>query len=245
MHQIFVLIFSWIFLVGSSSASTSKVASPSPRQQFEAEVTGLYQQLELAQYNLSYDAFELAIIGYSNLREQGQLDRQSLLTIIDFSKSSSEKRFLTIDLDKKQVLFYTHVAHGKNSGDEMAQAFSNRMHSLQSSLGFYKTASTYIGNHGYSMRLDGLEPQFNSRARDRAIVVHPADYVSKRFRQKYGRIGRSWGCPALPPEVSQRIIDTIKNGSCLFIYSPDKNYLSHSTLLDVNAAMSFFLEQIA
>lgn len=201
--------------------------------------------MHLSNYNLSYNAFQQGVIGYCNLLETGEVETSTPLTIIDFSLPSSERRFFTIDLKEKRLLFYTHVAHGRNSGLVEATKFSNTVNSLQSSLGFYKTAETYTGQHGYSLMLDGLEPGYNSNARKRAIVIHPANYVSRSFLRQHGRMGRSWGCPALSPEVSKEIIDTIKDGSCLFIYAPDENYSTTSSLLNIYAALSVFLEQFA
>ncbi|RYG34159.1 MAG: murein L,D-transpeptidase catalytic domain family protein, partial [Chitinophagaceae bacterium] len=155
-----------------------------------------------------------------------------VLTIVDFSLPSNEKRLFVIDVEEEKVLFNTYVAHGRGSGEKMAQRFSNVPESFQSSLGFYSTSSTYQGKHGYSLRLSGLEPGFNNLAEERAIVIHSADYVSEGFIRTKGYLGRSWGCPALPEKLNKPIIDEIKNGSCLFIYSPNNNYLKKSKLLN-------------
>jgi hypothetical protein len=159
------------------------------------------------------------------------LKNKNLITIIDYSKPSSEKRFCVIDLVNKQVLYNCFVAHGKNSGDNFANSFSNLQNSLQSSLGFYLTAETYTGENGYSMKLDGLEKKINDNAREREIVIHGADYVCQDYIDKYGRLGRSWGCPALPLELSREIIDKISNGSCLFIYAADDFYKKKSNFI--------------
>lgn len=164
---------------------------------------------------LSFEIFDKAIIGY---RQIENLKKKNILTIIDYSKPSTEKRFYVIDIEKKQLLISTFVAHGKNTGDIEALSFSNQPNSLQSSLGFFLTAETYEGQNGYSMKLDGLEKGINDNARTREIVIHGADYVSEEYISKYGRLGRSWGCPALPMELSREIIDLISRGSCLFVY---------------------------
>jgi hypothetical protein len=155
----------------------------------------------------------------------------TLLSIIDFSKPSTEKRYYLIDLANKTLLYNTYTSHGVNTGEDLAMSFSNKEGSRKSSLGFYLTAETYEGKHGTSLKLDGLERGFNHRARRRYIVIHSADYVTDSFIKENGRLGRSWGCPALPPDVTQDIIQKIKNGSVLFIYGDDDDYLSNSKLL--------------
>ncbi len=147
----------------------------------------------------------------------------SIITIIDMTKASTEKRLWVINTNNDSVLINTYVAHGKNSGDNYAVRFSNVPHSLMTSEGFYLTLNTYIGSHGYSLRLRGLEKDKNSNAEKRAIVMHGAWYVSEDFIKQYGRLGRSWGCPAVPDEEAKKIIDLIKNGSLLFIYTGKKD----------------------
>lgn len=146
----------------------------------------------------------------------------SILTIIDYTKASHRERLFVIDLKNIKLVFTTLVAHGKNSGVHYATRFSNKNRSLMSSPGFYRTAETYYGKHGYSLKLDGLEEGVNDHARERLIVIHGADYVSTDFINKHGRIGRSWGCPALPLHLTKEVIDLIKEGSCLFIYTDDE-----------------------
>lgn len=176
----------------------------------------------------SKEVLDLAMEGWGKL---GQNLRSQILTVIDFSLPSTAKRLWVIDPVKGLILHHTVVAHGRNSGELLAKNFSNRPESYQSSLGFYKTGETYQGKHGYSLRLDGLEKGFNDQARSRAIVIHGADYAKEEFAKSTGRLGRSLGCPALPPELSARVIDLIKNGSLLFIYGKDPNYLTQSELL--------------
>lgn len=185
-----------------------------------------------ADHKLEFNAFSTALRGFENLKKAGMLDQDShLLTICDFSMSSNSKRLWVIDLNEKKVLFNSLVAHGKNTGEEFAQNFSNTESSYQSSLGFYITDATYQGDNGYSLRLLGMDKGFNDAALKRAVVIHGADYVSDEFAAVHKRIGRSWGCPALPKALSQPIINTIKGKNCLFIYYPDQKYLSSSEWL--------------
>jgi len=177
---------------------------------------------------LDYQIFENAMESL----EEMEYSNEDIVTIIDFSKPSTEKRLFILDLEKQKILYHTYVAHGKNTGQNVATKFSNNKGSNQSSLGLFRTAESYQGKHGYSLRLDGLEKGFNDNARSRAVVMHSASYVSEGFIQKHGRLGRSWGCPALPVELSKEIIDLIKEGSCLYIYADDSNYLENSILSD-------------
>jgi hypothetical protein len=177
---------------------------------------------------LPYNIFNTAILGY---RLTDNIKKKSIITIIDFSRPSTEERFLVIDLVNRRILYKCFVAHGKNSGENFAKSFSNQSESLMSSLGFYLTGETYSGKNGYSLRLDGLENGINDHARVREIVIHGASYVSGEFIKKYGRLGRSWGCPALPLELTKEIIDLISGGSCLFIYGDDNFYKENSTYL--------------
>lgn len=165
---------------------------------------------------VSYEIFNSAIVGY---RKIDNIKKKNILTIIDYSKPSDKDRFFVIDLENKKLLFKCLVAHGKNSGESIATSFSNQSGSLKSSLGFFLTAETYVGDNGYSLRLDGLEKGINDSARFRDIVIHGADYVNRKFIEENGRLGRSWGCPALPLEVSKEIINIISEGSCLYVYA--------------------------
>ena len=174
---------------------------------------------------ISSEVFSRALLGYNHIEN---IKKKNIITIIDFSLASTEKRFFVIDLENKKLLYKCLVAHGKNSGENLANSFSNESGSLKSSLGFYLTAEIYTGINGYSLKLDGLEKNINDNARAREIVIHGADYVSEKFITQYGRLGRSWGCPALPPEILKEVVDKISNGSCLFIYADDKFYKENS-----------------
>ena len=191
----------------------------------------LFNSLTGDRDKLSRDVFNLAYTGYRKLLSAKLISKSNLLTIIDFSRASREKRLWVIDLTIHKILYHELVAHGKNSGMQYASKFSNIPETNMSSLGFYVTGKTYTGKHGLSLYLDGMEKDFNNNASARSIVMHPATYVSTDFIRKYGRIGRSFGCPSLPVNMAGDIIETLKEGSCLFIYYPDENYLANSMLL--------------
>jgi hypothetical protein len=192
----------------------------------------LYNTINLQEYGLSHDAFTYAWKGYQYLLSKKRISKSNLLTICDFSQSSIRKRLYIIDVENATLLINTYVAHGKNSGGEYATKFSNTPESLQSSLGFYVTQQTYTGEHGLSLRINGVDPGFNDKALARSIVVHGAAYVDPARAKAGVFMGRSYGCPAVPEKESDKIITTIKNGSCLFIYHPGKNYLLNSKILN-------------
>lgn len=191
----------------------------------------IYDSLQLNNLGLSKEAFVEGLKGYGVLRSQGKLNNDSIISIVDFSLPSTQKRLFVIDLENFKLLFNTYVAHGHNSGKEYANHFSNAPDSHMSSLGFYVTQDTYYGEHGLSLRLEGEEKGINDNAESRAIVVHPADYVSEKTVASLGFLGRSFGCPALPKKMAMPIIKTIKDGSCFFVYSDSDQYVSRSTLL--------------
>ena len=191
----------------------------------------LYDSLKLNEYGLSKQALEYAYKGYQKLEDKGLIKTPGILTICDFTKSSFEKRMFVLDVVNYRLLVNTYVAHGKNSGVEYAKKFSNQMRSLASSLGFFITKNIYFGKHGLSLKLAGLEPGFNDKAEKRAVVVHGAPYIGDR-RLQYQYMGRSFGCPAVPQSVAPTVINLIKDGTCLFIYHPSKNYLRGSRILN-------------
>jgi hypothetical protein len=173
---------------------------------------------------------ELALRAYECGQESGTFEKP-LLTVIDYSLPSTERRLWVIDVSRRRVLFHELVAHGENSGGNWATNFSNRLGSRQSSLGLFRTEETYVGGHGVSLRLEGLEPGVNDRAMQRKIVMHGADYVDLGVAAQLGRLGRSWGCPALPRPASRRVIEHIKGGSAVFAYYPDRRWLGQSQFL--------------
>jgi len=180
----------------------------------------------------NYDVLQLGIIGYSQLSKTGKIQQGKPFTIIDYSLPSAKKRIWVIDMETGTILHHDFVSHGRNSGELLAQKFSNVHSSYMSSLGFFFTGETYQGKHGYSLRLDGIEKEFNGNARERAIVIHGANYAHEEFVHHTGRLGRSLGCPALPEKVVSQIIDLIKEKSLIFIYGNDPEYLRKSTLLN-------------
>ena len=184
------------------------------------------------QFNINQQAVQMALIGYQKLRSLGKLANVQYLTIADFSKPSNEERLFVIDMNIMQVVVKSLVAHGRNSGKKMANQFSNQYASFQSSLGFYITGGIYKGKHGASLILEGVEKGINDQAKERAIVIHGADYVSNQLIQQQGYIGRSLGCPAVPNNQVTQIINTIKGASCLFVYAPTHQYLSQSQLVN-------------
>ena len=181
---------------------------------------------------------EMAMQAASCATSAGDVTRASTLTIIDYSRPSTEPRLWVLDLVRRRVLFTELVAHGRGSGELMATRFSNEEGSHASSLGLFVTGDPYQGAHGYSLRLRGLEPGVNDQAFDRAIVMHPAPYVDAAFAKGAGRLGLSWGCPALRPGIATQVIDTIKSGSLVFAYFPDQDWLARSKYLGSCAAGS-------
>lgn len=180
-----------------------------------------------------FEIFRKAMIGFYNLKADNKVNPlNQILTIVDFSLSANKERLWVIDLKESQVLYHTLVAHGRNTGNEFAAKFSNIPNSFMSSIGFYVTGETYHGKHGLSLRLDGMEENYNGNARDRAVVMHGADYVSQAFIKQAGRLGRSLGCPAVPMALHKDIISALANKTCLFIYHPSEDYKTDSQLAD-------------
>jgi L,D-transpeptidase-like protein len=180
---------------------------------------------------VSQEVLELALNATSCAATSGAIDAPPTLTLIDYSRPSVEPRLWVFDLATGDLLFRELVAHGRNTGDNLATKFSNEMDSRQTSLGLFVTDDPYVGSNGYSLRLDGLDVGFNDRARDRAIVMHGAPYVDARLAATQGRIGRSWGCPALRPAIASKVIDRIRGGSVIFSYYPDQEWLQSSRFL--------------
>ena len=216
-------------LIAGGPVNSKKAAKAAA---FAEEVNNLNEQIDLKEVGLTKKAFEYALKGYNYLLDHHWLNKTGILTICDLSQSSRNKRLYILDLDTKTVLVNTYVAHGRNSGGEFARSFSNNPSSHKSSLGFYITQGIYYGNNGLSLRIRGMERGFNDRAGSRGVVVHGSEYVGPDFLEMNRFCGRSYGCPAVPADESETIIDLIKEGSCLFIYHPTKRYISRSKILN-------------
>jgi hypothetical protein len=211
----------------SDSLLKSKTAEPPVTS--ASVLKSVYDSLHLNLKGLSNQAYDYAKQGLDKLIAEGRIINDSIISIVDFSQPSNIKRLFVIDLKNYKVLFNTLVAHGRNSGREIAASFSNQNESYKSSPGFYITSETYEGKNGYSLKLEGIEYGINNNAFERGIVIHGADYVSDNFVNMQGYIGRSQGCPAVPIAANRPIINTIKNGTCLFMYHP--SYISRSAIL--------------
>lgn len=217
----------YIFSETKNVKEIAEVIKTNPENKEET----IYNSLNSNQFALpKLESFTEALKGFYILKEKG-LVTKNILTLIDFSMSSNSKRLWVIDLTTNTILYNSLVAHGRNTGNEFATSFSNSAQSFKSSLGFYATGEIYSGKHGKSLKLDGLEKGINSNARERAVVIHGAEYVSNSFIQNNKRLGRSLGCPALPLELTDKIIQTIKDKSCLFIYFPSETYKVASKLV--------------
>ena len=190
----------------------------------------LYDSLHLQEMGMNREALKYAYRGQQKLVDEGKIENSNILTVCDFTQPSDAKRLYIIDVRNFKVLLNTYVAHGRNSGGLYAQRFSNRASSLESSLGFYITKGTYRGKHGLSLKLEGEDKGYNDRALARGIVVHGASYIGDEWLG--GKMGRSFGCPAGPSRMAPKVIDLIKNGTCLFIYHPLKSYLHGSNVLN-------------
>jgi L,D-transpeptidase catalytic domain len=231
-----VIILSAILLVISTSFSNKNGVEETPEKEptfsFNQYAVQLYECVNDAEININ--AFNIALKGYYKLLSENEICNKKYLTIVDMSKSSNADRFYVVDMEKQQLVYKSLVAHGRNTGEEFASSFSNEQSSYQTSLGFYITAETYDGKRGFSMKLDGLEYS-NNNARDRGVIIHGADYVSEKFITENGRLGRSLGCPSLPMDSFTEVVEMLKEGSCVFVYYPQKYYLSKSKLVNSNS----------
>lgn len=228
------LLLSPVFMSGTLRVSTTaeRNAAITIDEALTKESAVLYDSLRLDEFGLNEKAFQYAWRGYQYLLEKGKLANADYLSICDFSQSSRNKRLYIIDLAGMTIFKNTYVAHGRNSGGEFAKYFSNDPKSHKSSLGFYVTGKTYVGQHGLSLNIDGIEKGINDKAMYRRIVLHGSDYVGDDFLGANPFSGRSYGCPAVPACETDTIVNTIKEGSCLFIYYPSGNYLKRSKILN-------------
>lgn len=228
-----VIFFTFLFAdhVSSSTGPAKAIKKVSLAINTTASGLMVYDSLQLGGLGLSQEAFTYGMNGFQNLLEQGRLKNDSVIAIVDFSLPSCQKRLFIIDVRNARLLFNTLVSHGKNSGTLNATSFSNKLNSYKTSLGFYITDNTYIGEHGLSLRLRGTEKGINDNAMSRAIVMHGADYVNEALIDRQGYIGRSLGCPAIPISVHREVIRTMADGACLFLYSDNKHYITKSKML--------------
>jgi hypothetical protein len=218
-----LLGFSWPFSWFSSSTNPTTPGSG-------AWLNKQMQILKSQARNIDDKVLRLSLIAYANARKQGLANKQ-LLTVIDYSKPSTVQRLWVFDLKNNKTLFNTWVSHGKNSGGLKPTSFSNSQGSLKSSFGLFLTASPYIGGNGYSLRLRGLERGVNDNAYVRNVVVHGAWYANPDIIKQYGQLGRSWGCPAVSSNLARPLINTIKENTLVFVYYPDRSWLSKSKFL--------------
>ena len=202
---------------------------------FNQVAFNLYSHMKLQDTGLSFEVFDKALIGYYNMRRNGEVSNKPYITIVDFAKSSNTKRLWVVDVEKKELLFNTYVSHGRNSGQEFAESFSNKSESFMSSIGFYVTENTYYGKHGLSLKLEGMDKGFNTNAKDRCIVMHGAEYATEAFIEQAGRLGRSLGCPAIPMEEHEDIIKAVQGGTAMYVHANTdqytSQYLDHATAM--------------
>ena len=210
----------------TTTRSSSPLIPADPAAAMSSVCRQLYADMQLDSM-VDYTAFEQAITGAQAIERRNK----DIITLIDFTKPSTEERLYVLDIRHKRLLFSSLVSHGKNSGGNYATSFSNKVNSYKSSLGFFVTENTYQGKNGYSLVLNGLEKGINDRARERAIVMHGAAYADPSVVSRGGRLGRSFGCPAVPQKLSRPIIDAIKGGSVMYIYAETPDYLAHSSVL--------------
>lgn len=221
------ILLSFLILFSSENISPNESISESEETDFHLQF--IYSRL--SDESLNFEAFRLAYKGFIKIHSEELLFNDSIITVIDYSKPSNVERLYILDIKNVKILEKSLVAHGQSTGSLIPESFSNVCQSHKSSLGFYITENTYLGKHGYSLRIEGLEKGINDNAKKRAIVFHGAQYVSRKYISKYGRIGRSFGCPALPLEKNREIIDLIKHRTCVFIYHPSSNYLKASRFI--------------
>ena len=230
---------------GETSRSARSCLPERPEYiEFRDHIDSLYGGAGL-EGSLDYAVFELALIGYYNMLADSLIERESIITIIDYTVPSTEERLFVVDLVAGELLYASLVSHGLNTGENYAEDFSNTPGSLQTSLGFYITGIDYYGEHGGALKLSGVDTLYNDNAMKRCIVMHGAWYCSEEFIEEHGRLGRSWGCPVLPLEVSAEIIDAVKDGTCMFVYSDDDEYLENSIYLEIDGAVQEFGERNA
>jgi hypothetical protein len=235
-----------ILIVGMLGIASLSVADPEPkpldaREVFLSFADSFYDCVK--ESKISYKALQYGLKGYHHLKSNSKLKKKTHLTIVDFSLSSSEERMFIIDVEKNEIVHKSLVAHGMETGDLDAVTFSNEHDSHMSSLGFYITGRVYRGKHEESIKLHGLERGFNDNAYDRGVVIHRADYCDRDFLESNSNVlGRSYGCPAVPFNEYDKLLNMVRDGSCFFIYYPDKDYLRESRMVNSSKGYENFLE---
>lgn len=232
LHISSIVLFLGLLVLQSNAENNLSLVNTNPNT--ADYIRSIYNKINFCTASvLNPLVFERAYRGFVNLKSAQKLNKdKNIIAICDYSLSANQNRLWVIDLNSNKVLFNTLVAHGQGTGEEFASSFSDREGSHQSSLGFFITGQTYIGGHGLSLHLHGMDQGFNAAAYDRAIVLHGASYVSESFIQQNKRLGRSWGCPAVSEKLSTEMIETLKEGTCFFAYFPDDNYLKTSFWLN-------------
>jgi L,D-transpeptidase catalytic domain len=223
-----------VFVAFGAEVVAKSGSKPSAASGANASRHAEWRTADLA--GLSAGVFDLAIGAAECAERSRDVGDVPTLTVIDYSRPSTEKRLWVFDLRTRRLLYRELVAHGEGSGGNLATRFSNEHDTHQSSLGLFLTGDTYVGLNGYSLRLTGLDKGVNDRALERSIVMHGAPYVTEAFARTHGRIGRSWGCPALRDAIARKVIDRVKGGGLLFAYYPDRDWLDSSRYLGDCAA---------
>jgi hypothetical protein len=224
-----------LVLAALTALGSAGVVVPAPAATPAAASPVLADRLVAAAPAANPDVLTLAARAAECARKQGLFDRVRHLAVIDYSLPSTQPRLWVFDVERGRLMFQELVAHGRNTGAARSERFSNTEGSHMSSIGLFKTLEPYYGSNGYSLRLSGLDPGFNDNALARAIVMHGAPYVSTAIAERLGRLGRSWGCPAVRPEVARTVIDTLKGGALLFAYYPDRKWLAESPYFQCDA----------
>ena len=239
-RRVVSVLIGLVCLIGAAPSAVSPATAKATRAvKTTAKATAASSLMTVDRANaggIAPDVLQLAVAAVSCAVNSGDIEKPRTLTVIDYSLPSTTPRLWVFDVPSGRMLFNELVAHGRNTGENIATSFSDAMNSRQSSLGLFVTRESYVGSNGYSLRLDGLEPGFNSHALERAIVMHGAPYVNDVLARKQGRIGRSWGCPALREAIARDVIDTVRGGGVIFSYYPDEKWLTTSRFLNCGPA---------
>jgi hypothetical protein len=229
-----LFLFAFNSIPDSDDTESNKRLVSLRSDEYEKFSSSVYKSIDFKSDTLDWEIFDKAFRGYLFLSKTSQLENKQYLSIIDFTSHCNKKRLWVIDLEKKELIYHEMVAHGVNTGKEYALYFSNKHSSNKSSLGFYTTGGTYYGRNGLSLKLHGLEKNFNDNAYSRGIVIHGAHYVDENYLKYNETIGRSYGCPAVSKGINSKLVNKLKGGSCLFIYHNAVHYQTNSELINAN-----------